>query len=165
MAVTVREFGPDDWKLFRDIRLRALADAPYAFGSTFDEERAQPELWWRERLARGPDVAGFSALETERWIGIARVFVGREEEPSVANLVSMWVDPAFRGRGVGRALVERVFEWAREHGATRVDLWVTETNEPAIRLYESCGFVRGEGRQPLPSDPSLGEVAMHRPLA
>ena len=43
-------------------------------------------------------------------------------------------------------------------------LWVTETNAPARALYERCGFTLTGERQPLPSDPSIGEVAMSRTL-
>jgi ribosomal protein S18 acetylase RimI-like enzyme len=45
-----------------------------------------------------------------------------------------------------------------------VHLWVTETNKPARRLYERCGFKPTGERQPLPSNPALGELAMARPL-
>ena len=43
-------------------------------------------------------------------------------------------------------------------------LWVTETNAHARALYERCGFTLTGERQPLPSDPSIGEVAMCRTL-
>jgi hypothetical protein len=45
-----------------------------------------------------------------------------------------------------------------------VHLWVTETNSHARTLYERCGFTLTGERQPLPFDPSLGEVAMAHPL-
>jgi ribosomal protein S18 acetylase RimI-like enzyme len=51
-----------------------------------------------------------------------------------------------------------------DHDATSVQLWVTETNTDARRLYESCGFVLSGGRQPLPSNPLLSEVAMRLDL-
>ena len=43
-------------------------------------------------------------------------------------------------------------------------LWVTETNKRARLLYERYGFSLTAERQPLPSNPALGEVGMTRPL-
>jgi RimJ/RimL family protein N-acetyltransferase len=57
-----------------------------------------------------------------------------------------------------------VIGWARARNATSVHLWVTERNIPARRLYERCGFSPTAERQPLPSDPSVTEVGMTRPL-
>jgi ribosomal protein S18 acetylase RimI-like enzyme len=48
--------------------------------------------------------------------------------------------------------------------ATSVHLWVTETNKHARLLYQRCGFVLTGEREPLPSNPSLAEVGMTRPL-
>ena len=79
-------------------------------------------------------------------------------------LVSMYVRPRARGRGVGEALVAAVIGWARDQNAAEVHLWVTEANAPARALYERCGFALTGEQQPLPSDPSLGEVAMSRTL-
>lgn len=67
------------------------------------------------------------------------------------------------GKGVGRVLVETVLQWARTEGHTVVRLWVTETNDPARRLYERCGFTLTGERKPLPSYPEYAEIAMLRP--
>jgi GNAT superfamily N-acetyltransferase len=92
-----------------------------------------------------------------------RTFVEPEDVTS-AKLVSMWVAPPVRRRGVGRQLVASVVQWARDHDATNVQLWVTETNAAARRLYESCDFILSGGRQTLPWDPTLSEVAMRLDL-
>ncbi len=80
------------------------------------------------------------------------------------DLVGMFVEPAARGRRLGAALVEAVAAWARERGAASLHLWVTTTNEPALRLYRRVGFRPTSRTQPLDHTPSLQEVEMVRDL-
>jgi len=160
--VLVRETVMDDWQALRDIRLEALRDAPTAFGSTHEREAQRGEEHWRGRIARGGTFLAYlpevSAAEPAGLIG------GYQEDPVTVELVSMYVRPRARGRGVGEALVATVIKWASTRNATSVHLWVTETNSHARALYERCGFALTGGRQPLPSDPSIAEVAMAHPL-
>ena len=160
--VLVRETVIDDWQALRDIRLEALRDAPTAFGSVYEREVLRGEAHWRDRIARGGTFLAFvpevSATEPAGLTG------GYQEDPVIVELVSMYVRPRARGRGVGEALVATVINWAGNRDATSVHLWVTETNAPARALYERCGFTLTGERQPLPSDPSLGEIAMSRTL-
>jgi GNAT superfamily N-acetyltransferase len=160
--VLVRETVAGDWQALRDIRLEALRDAPTAFGSTYEREALRGEAHWRERISRGGTFLAYlpdlSASEPAGLIG------GYQEDPVTVQLVSMYVRPRARGHGVGDALVATVIGWARDQNAAEVHLWVTETNAPARALYERCGFALTGEKQPLPSDPSLGEVAMSRTL-
>ncbi len=160
--VLVREVTAGDWEALRGIRLEALRDAPEAFGSTFEREVVFAEADWQRRIARGGNFLGYlpeaSATEPAGLIG------GFQADPATVELVSMYVRPRARGRGVGEALIATVIDWAEARNATTVHLWVTETNKPARLLYERCGFVLTGERQPLPSNPVLGEVAMARPL-
>jgi GNAT superfamily N-acetyltransferase len=160
--VLVRETVSGDWQALRDIRLEALRDAPAAFGSTYEREAVGGEAHWRDRIARGGTFLAYlpdlGASDPAGLIG------GYQENPVTVELVSMYVRPRARGRGVGEALVAAVIGWARDQNAAEVHLWVTETNAPARALYERCGFALTDEQQPLPSDPSLGEVAMSRTL-
>ena len=160
--VLVRETATADWRAWRDIRLQALRDAPDAFSSTYAEQHGLGEAHWRQRAAGGglflasiPDV---SAAEPAGMAG------GYQAAPGTVELISMFVRPQARGRGVGEALIDAVIGWARDRDATCVHLWVTETNKHARLLYERCGFSLTAERQPLPSNPALGEVGMTRPL-
>jgi GNAT superfamily N-acetyltransferase len=158
--VTVRETVAGDWQALRDIRLEALRTAPDAFGSTYEREASRGEEHWHNRIARGGTFLAYlpGAPDPAGLIG------GYAEDPQTVELVSMYVRPSARGRGVGEALVATVVDWANTMNATTVHLWVTETNAPARALYERCGFALTGEQQALPSDPSLGEVAMSRTL-
>jgi GNAT superfamily N-acetyltransferase len=158
--VMVRELAAGDWELLRDVRLAALSEAPYAFGSTYAREVAFTEEQWRARiLNRGVTFFGFLADVTEP-AGVGGVYTG----DGVADLVSMWVRPSARGRGVGEALVEAAAAWAKTRDYDTLSLWVTESNTPARGLYERCGFTPTGEYQPLPSDPTLREIQLSRPL-
>lgn len=154
--VVVREAKPDDWEAVRDIRLAALRDAPSAFGSSYAREAAFTETDWRGRLSS--DRVTF--LAHLPGLGNAGISGGFEEPAGTAELVSMWVNPAARGHGVGHALIDAVAGWARSRGFGDVHLWVTDTNPHARALYERLGFTATGERQPLPSDPALEEIGM-----
>jgi ribosomal protein S18 acetylase RimI-like enzyme len=66
-------------------------------------------------------------------------------------LQELYVVPALRGRGIGRALLERTIEIAREEGADGIDLNTGETDIPAQGLYETMGFANREGGPDGPS--------------
>jgi ribosomal protein S18 acetylase RimI-like enzyme len=133
-AWTVERMGPEGWERVRAIRLRALADAPDAFGTTLAEDEARPHGEWRARL-EDPGVATFVAAGDGRDLGLA-TGTGYHGSDGAAGLFFMWVDPGSRGRGIGGALVDAVVAWARTAGYRGVLLDVADTNAPAIRLYE-----------------------------
>ena len=133
--VEIATLGPEDWELFREIRLRALREAPYAFGSRYADWVDAPESRWRDRVANVP--LNLVARRGDELLGMASgVLVGEDG----AGLISMWVDPAARGSGVGAALVETVVAWAAAAGRTTY-LMVRSDNTRAIAAYVRAGFV------------------------
>lgn len=61
-----------------------------------------------------------------------------------AYLEELYVTPERRGQGLGRALMERAMEFAREQGATRMDLGTSTDDTAARALYEKLGFTNDE---------------------
>jgi GNAT superfamily N-acetyltransferase len=166
MRVDVRRIRADEGLRRRAVRLRALANAPTAFGSTLEREEAFADAVWHERAAAG--AAGvarvtYVAEDGDRWVGIA-TGLGDEPDAPGATLVGMFVEPAARGRGVGRTLVEAVADWARSVGATRLHLWVTSTNDAALGLYRRAGFAPTGKKKPLDHTSALTELEMSRAL-
>ncbi len=161
----VRRIRPQDGLLFRTLRLRALEDAPTAFATTLAQGLAFPEQAWHDRAADNAvsdTIAMFFAEYEGHVVGMAGGFL--ETGDPTPSLISMWVAPEVRGRGAGEALIDAVTVWAWERGAGRLQLWVTETNAPAIALYRRAEFLERPERQPLPSDPTLNEQRMERDI-
>jgi ribosomal protein S18 acetylase RimI-like enzyme len=149
----------------RRTRLRALADAPLALGEFLAEEEAFPLSYWES-------IADFSEAADERVAFVAvqdASFVGmvggdfRHADSGVASLVALWVEPAARGKGVGRRLVQAVVDWAQQRGADRVELWVVNSNDAAQALYRRTGFMPAHLVQPVPWAPSFSESLLTRP--
>lgn len=67
-----------------------------------------------------------------------------EHSDKQAQLRWLLLDPAVRGRGLGRHLVEEAMSFCRASGYSSVFLWTVASLEAAIRLYESAGFRKTE---------------------
>jgi len=132
--------------------LEAYTAHPDAFTSTVAERGKLPMAWWESRLSPDPSpkclvLGAFEADELAGVVGLS--FEQREKVRHKATLFGMYVRPAFRRRGIARQLVQSALKYARERADVLVvQLTVTETNTPAVALYESCGFIRF-GLEPL----------------
>jgi ribosomal protein S18 acetylase RimI-like enzyme len=124
-------------------------DAAY-FSSRYEHAVREPDAFWQrwvEQGAAGEERALFVAEEGGVWAGVVGAFV--RVDPTEAQLISMWVDPRSRGRGIARALIRRVAAWARDRGCDRVFLFVQEANDPARALYERAGFTATGEKEPV----------------
>jgi GNAT superfamily N-acetyltransferase len=164
-VLTVRAVRQGEEARLRELRIRALADAPNAFAATEEEESAHPDTHWTE-LARFSEQADSVivcvAIDDERWIGMA---AGRwfDRERGIVQLWGMWVDPGWRRRGVGERLVGAIRGWAVGRGARFVRLGVVQDAAHAGSFYERLGFVRTGETRPLTRDPTIGCFFLARP--
>ena len=136
--VGLRRVRAEDWLEWRELRLQALAEAPYAFGSRLEEWKGagDRELRWRDRLTSVP----FNIIAELGGMGAGMASGTARDLDETVELISMWVAPFARGRGVGDALVAAVVDWARDQGALRMALGVMEGNDRAVALYRRHGF-------------------------
>lgn len=132
----IRRLHSDDWELLRDLRLAALQEAPQAFGSTYERESTFTEADWRARLITS---AWFIGVVDDRPIGVA-VGMHRDDVEYRRELLSMWVDPDWRGTGVAEELVTAIQAWAKGDGANLLKLCVADGNDHARWFYEKLGF-------------------------
>jgi ribosomal protein S18 acetylase RimI-like enzyme len=153
-----RRLTGDDWRTLRDVRLAALADAPYAYGSTLEGELPLPEAKWRNRIETASWVL---AVQNAENAGLVGVYLQPDDTPM---LMSMWVSPAHRGHGVGDALITEMFRWGKEKRWSRIVLRVAEGNDAARKLFVRHGFAPTGEYAPLESDAQVRTEFLSRAL-
>lgn len=109
--IEIERLEADCWQTYRDIRLAALAEAPYAFASRLETERSLDKVAWRHRLAGRMQ---FIALVDDQPLGTVGC---RPEVATQTELISMWVAPTARRMGVATRLVRAVAAEARSRGS------------------------------------------------
>lgn len=123
----------------RELRLRALRDSPRAFAQPLSAAESEPPSLWEQRIAASLRGDGVQLVATEadgRFVGLAAgVPFGHR-----IRVVSVWVEPTSRGRGVGAELVRAVAAWATGCGL-ECQIEVTPGNDRALALYQRLGFV------------------------
>lgn len=159
---TIHVFASHEWPIYRDLRLRALAESPDAFGSTLAAERQRSDAEWMSRLAAAMDVRFHLPLVARLGsepIGLAWGRI-QDTDPDLAHVYQLWVVPEFRRLGTGRLLLDAVIDWARRAGVRRLELDVTCGDGPAARLYAQAGFKVAGDPEPLRS----GSALMKQPM-
>ncbi len=133
----IERLHPGEGPRLRAVRLRALADAPDAFATTLEQARAWGRERWEDQVEEFPT---FVWRGEDADLGVVRC-APHDGDPEAGYLISMWVAPEARGRGIGAALVGQVVAWARGRRLRRLFLDVGVHNPAARRLYERQGFV------------------------
>lgn len=133
----VRRLVEADAAEFRSIRLDGLRDSPEAFGSTYEAEKDRPIESFVESLSKS-HMAG--AFVDGALLGVAGFYV--LAGPKLAHRGNIWgvyVRPAGRGKGFGRALISHLLAEAATQ-VKQVHLTVVTDNAAAVRLYRQLGF-------------------------
>ena len=109
--------------------------------ATLETELRTPEErreWMAGRSPRHPVIVAEADGEVLGW-GSLNVFNAREAYRFVADF-SVYVERGWRGKGVGRIVLARLIELAREHGFHKMALSAFPTNTGGMALYEKLGF-------------------------
>ena len=140
MTIAVEKMLPAHWPEARAVYQEGLATGD----ATFETEAPDWERWDASHLRAcrlvaldaGGRVAGWAALSP---VSARRVYAGVAE-------VSVYVGAAFRGRGLGRALLEALVRESEAEGIWTLQASIFPENVASVALHKSCGF-REVGRR------------------
>ncbi|MBI2017078.1 MAG: N-acetyltransferase [Candidatus Rokubacteria bacterium] len=133
----VRPASPADAEAISRIYNQGIEDRV----ATLETERRTSEerrRWLAGRSPRHPVIVAESDGHVVGW-GSLNAFNPREAYRFVADF-SIYVERAWRGQGVGRVMLARLIELAREHGYHKMVLSAFPTNQGGMALYEKLGF-------------------------
>lgn len=142
---------PENWVLYKTVRLKSLRDSPGSFGSTYEQEAVLSDAEWQLRL----DLQSRALNALPLIVQIGGVPVGlawgviHKPDVATAHIYQMWVSPALRGKGIATSLLLAIKAWAIDQGCHLLALAVTTGNEDAVNLYKSSGFIATEPLEAL----------------
>lgn len=139
----IRALTPADTDAMIALRRRGLADEPFAFAASLDDDFTNDVEAVQRALARWPDAVTFGAFHGAELVGL--VGIGRETKRKMhhkASIYGMYVAPEARRHGLARALLQAAIDHARAEGVHVIQLTVAEPAAEARRVYERVGFVR-----------------------
>ena len=94
----------------------------------------------------GKIMAEFDPARDDGWIAemnesiVGSIFLTRSDDPAIAKLRLLYVEPEARGHGIGAKLVNGCIERARELGYRQLTLWTNDILLSARRIYQAAGF-------------------------
>lgn len=143
LVVTVRTANQQDHDA-----LEAAVDAVASEGSYIEAETVAAILDYEEAIIRHNDVMSrlFFVAEVateageEEVVGWVHLDLPEAEKLSHTAILTVGLVPAYRGHGIGEALLERGTRWAREHGYEKLYNSVPSTNKGAIKFLERHGW-------------------------
>ncbi len=149
LSFSVRLATHKDVPVIASLYIKALKELsnllPEGFGRGLKEPTDfEEEMEYFTYILDDPDVILFVAEERAKIIGFIMGIISREPDdllsPPYLRLQYLYVDEAFRGLGVAKALIKKLENWVLENGINIVELRVWNTNTPARTLYQSLGY-------------------------
>ena len=146
-AIQIGTLAPEEWQLYKQIRLESLLTEPQAFAVSFADALQRPDSYWQERLIEAQ--AGVKswllfAKENGQIIGMIGAYTAQESD--VVEIISVYVTKEKRAHGVASALMAAILEEVSKGNAFRkAELIVNKGQTAAVALYGHFGFqIMGE---------------------
>jgi RimJ/RimL family protein N-acetyltransferase len=163
----IRVLDQGEWKLYREVRLAALEDAPEAFVARFEDEASRGEEFWQERMSRAIRIV---AERGDEPVGLVGLGLHDDGDPETGEVLGLWTAPTVRGQHVARGLVSTAARKATQDGFRLLYFWAVSDNATAVGFASSFGFRPTSKRRPVrvadgAAEKIADEVAMVLPLA
>ncbi len=140
--IEIVRLKPEEWKQYRDLRLRALKEEPQAYCSTYEKNAKRPDEFWQQRIEDtiNKDIQWliFAKLN-DALVGMVGAFA--EEQPDTAHVIAVYVSPEARGKGISKMLMKELLTRIKtNNNIKKIIVDVNSEQEAALNLYKNSGF-------------------------
>ncbi len=141
-GIQVRLFTPDEWPLYKHIRLLALQTDPQVFGSNYAKESVDPDSRWQAGVADPAKVGIFGVFDGAALIGMTGTALLRDDPAGeTAKLWGSWITPDARGRGISVPMYRARISWAQAHPTVRrIIVSHRQSNAASMYANQKHGF-------------------------
>src|SRR5437764_11823037 len=112
-GVATRRVRPEDWAALKALRVAMLADTPIAFSETVEKARRRPDDEWIARATKGSTSEAVATWVAESDREIVGMLAGLADDARTW-IVSVYLDPGYRGLGLLGELLEHAATWSLE---------------------------------------------------
>ncbi|MBL7670926.1 MAG: GNAT family N-acetyltransferase [Bdellovibrionaceae bacterium] len=137
---SIRHLTPNDWQIFREIRLESLKKHPAFFSPSRDETKFS-EIDWKERLSNR-NSASFGLFSENKIIGLTGIVrEGNNPRATKAHLVSSYIREEYRRLGLSKLFFEARMKWAKDQGDIKtLILEHRDDNLSSQKAHSKFGF-------------------------
>jgi RimJ/RimL family protein N-acetyltransferase len=135
--IEIKKLPLERWEDYKNLRLEALKNEPYSFGSSYQEEVSLSKEVWLSRMNNA-----LFASSNDKPIGmVVYTFDNQLNNKHIARIHGLYVNREFRNQGIGLRLMYQAIALIHENKDIRkVELAVNPEQNFAVRLYNRCGF-------------------------
>jgi ribosomal protein S18 acetylase RimI-like enzyme len=149
--MTIRFLNSDDAKTYMVLRLNSLKESPFAFSDSYEDLESKKQPYFETEIeTTGLPLESFALgafSDTNELVGFVRF--KRDQRTKArhrASLHSLYVAPQFRGKGLAKKLILKLFKFIEPlPGLEQLQLWAIISNTSLVPFYEKFGFQKSGG--------------------
>lgn len=165
--VEIVHLSANDWREFKELRLKALKDEPQAFGKSYEEAAKDSDDAWKSRLESAGSGRSWSVFARVNGKLVGMIGAGiHSDEPDKVWIHATYVDSDYRGRDIAKKLMQTILEEIESVSPDKiVKLGVNKEQIAAVELYKQFGFkVTGEQDFIMGNGEKVREFVMEKQL-
>lgn len=151
MPLSIVQLAPSDWQRYKKLRLLALQEDPFAFGSSYKDVASLNDDYWINRLKEAQKAESKWSLFAERDTQLVGMMTGNLHDQGIVQIHSVFVVPKVRRMGIASLLMKNLLERIKKNPLSKkayVD--VNKEQAAAIVLYKKFNFeIVDEALEPL----------------